>query len=43
LIEQIDEWIVSRRYLSAEPMALILNSEQTQESTNQEVIELNPA
>jgi putative transposase len=44
LIEQIDEWIVSRRYLSAKSMALILGAEQTQESTTtEEVIELNPA
>jgi len=44
LIEQNDEWIVSRRYLSAESMGLILNAEQTQEhTTTEEVIELNPA
>jgi putative transposase len=44
LIEQNDEWIVSRRYLSAKSMALILGAEQTQRSTTtEEVIELNPA
>jgi putative transposase len=50
LIEQNDEWLVSRRYLSAESMALILEGErpldaaQNQEHmTKEEVIELNPA
>ena len=54
LIEQNDEWLVSRRYLSVESMALILdagrllNAEHNQESTttndnNEEAIQLNAA
>jgi transposase-like protein len=53
LIEQNDEWLVSRRYLSVESMALILdagrqlNAAQTQESTttndNKEATQLNAA
>jgi transposase-like protein len=47
LIEQNDEWLVSRRYLSAESMALILDAEQNQESTttinNKEAVQLNAA
>jgi putative transposase len=53
LIEQNDEWLVTRRYLSAESMALILNghglldAEQTQELTtendNKEAVQLNAA
>ena len=31
LIEQNDEWLVTRRYLSAESMALILNTDPTGE------------
>jgi len=53
LIEQNDEWLVSRRYLSAESMALILengglldaanNQEVTTDKTNKEAIQLNAA
>jgi putative transposase len=53
LIEQNDEWLVSRRYLSAESMALILenerllntakNQEVTTDQTNKEAIQLNAA
>jgi transposase-like protein len=52
LIEQNDEWLVSRRYLSVESMALILDAgrlldaEQNQESTttnNKEAARLNAA
>jgi hypothetical protein len=46
LIEQNDEWLVQRRYLSAESMTLILSAAQTQEAVatqNKEVIELNAA
>ncbi len=47
LIEQNDEWLVTRRYLSAESMALILNTDPTgevpTEKDQKEVIELNPA
>jgi transposase-like protein len=52
LIEQNDEWLVTRRYLSAESMALVLNgqgllhAEQTQElitENNKEVIQLDAA
>jgi transposase-like protein len=53
LIEQNDEWLVSRRYLSAESMTLILepgrllDAEQNQESTttnnDKEAIQLNAA
>ena len=53
LIEQNDEWLVSRRYLSAESMALILengwlldatqNKEVTTDKTNKEAIQLNAA
>ena len=47
LIEQNDEWLVGRRYLSAESMTQILDAEQTEEvmttENNKEVIELNTA
>jgi putative transposase len=53
LIEQNDEWLVSRRYLSAESMALILentglldatqNQKVTTDKTNKEAIQLNAA
>jgi transposase-like protein len=47
LIEQNDEWLVQRRYLSAESMTLILSAAQTEEvmttQNNKEVIELNAA
>jgi putative transposase len=52
LLEQNDEWLVQRRYLSAESMALILDAatfktdslEQNKNNTNnQEVAELNAA
>jgi hypothetical protein len=46
LIEQNDEWLVNRRYLSAESMTLILSAAQTEEhmtTENKEVIELNAA
>jgi putative transposase len=45
LIEQNDEWLVNRRYLSAESMTLILSAAQTEEAmtTGKEVIELNAA
>jgi len=46
LIEQNDEWLVQRRYLSAESMTLILAATQTEEvmaTDNKEMIELNAA
>lgn len=48
LIEQNDEWLVQRRYLSAESMTLILNAEQTEQVTtdqeqHEEVMQLNAA
>ena len=47
LSEQNDEWIVARRYLSAESMALILNAERLEEDSlehrNEEVGSLNAA
>jgi transposase-like protein len=53
LIEQNDEWLVSRRYLSVESMALILdagrlldaaqNQEVTTDKNNKEAIQLNAA
>jgi len=41
LIEQNDEWLVSRRYLSAESLALVLEDEGDQEQ--EEVKELETA
>jgi transposase-like protein len=48
LSEQNDEWLVQRRYLSAESMALILSAERSEELSleqqhHQEVAELNAA
>jgi transposase-like protein len=46
LIEQNDEWLVQRRYLSAESMTLILSAAQTEEAMtkeNKEVSQLNAA
>jgi transposase-like protein len=47
LIEQNDEWLVQRRYLSAESMTLILNAAQTEEvmpeQESKEVTQLNAA
>jgi putative transposase len=48
LSEQNDEWLVQRRYLSAESMALILSAERPDEHSLEqqhqlEVAELNPA
>jgi len=49
LSEQNDEWLVQRRYLSAESMALILSAGWSEENSleqqhhQQEVAELNAA
>jgi putative transposase len=47
LIEQNDEWLVCRRYLSAESMALLDaiqdQDEHTHEETDKEMVELNAA
>jgi putative transposase len=47
LSEQNDEWLVQRRYLSAESMQLILDAGRYEESSleqqRKEVAELNPA
>ena len=43
LIEQNDEWLVSRRYLSDESIALALNIEDESDRQRKEVIELTAA
>jgi putative transposase len=45
LIEQTDEWLVGRRYLSAESLALVLVDEDERDTDNdtEEVVELNAA
>ena len=43
LIEQCDEWLVGRRYLSAESLALVLVDEDEGEELREEVRALQPA
>jgi hypothetical protein len=42
LIEQNDEWLVARRYLSAESLALVLEDQGDKDQV-EEVKELQPA
>jgi transposase-like protein len=43
LVEQCDEWLVGRRYLSAESLALVLVDEDEGEEAREEVRALQPA
>ncbi len=43
LVEQCDEWLVGRRYLSAESLALVLVDEDEGEESGEEVRALQPA